>query len=202
MPTVQATDDFNHAIDAGYYTDGFFGTPTAVSSPLYQSQPKSLEIITGAGATGVRENLTGTPTHGWMAFPFRTSAVADVIQVANFWAAGFSEAGTLNMTSTGLYVTLATDSTAIAISANTWYWVEMIYDVSANPHELFLKVGGTTVSTTSAVAATTVESAQLLGQFTPSKTFHYGLWKYGSAASDSDWLGEPTEGAAIAWIGA
>lgn len=60
MPTVQGSDNFDHAIDAGYYTDGFFspgaGNPEAVISPLYRSQAKSLHITTGAGNSGVRHN--------------------------------------------------------------------------------------------------------------------------------------------------
>ena len=194
MPTVQATDDFNHAIDSGYYTDGFFGAPTAVSSPLYQAQPKSLEIVTTADPTGVRENLSGTPTRGWTGFPFRTSTLTNA-KVGNFWTASFGEAGEFWLGSTGLYAVIGgNQTTEIAIATGAWYWVECIYDVSSGTHRMIIKVGESTQEATSTAAATTVESCQLLGQFSPGATFHYGLWKYGSAASNTDWLGEPSAG--------
>ena len=75
MPTVQGTDDFNHAINAGYYTDGFFGSPSAVGTPLYASQPATFRIQTSGGNEGARHNITGSQTRGWAAFPFRTPAL-------------------------------------------------------------------------------------------------------------------------------
>lgn len=197
MPTVQATDDFDHAIDATYYTDGFFGSPAAVTSPLYQSQPKSLRCTSPAsGVEGVRENLTGSPAIAWAAFPLYVETLANEHPVFNFWSAGFAEAAYLSVDPGGLFLTLGADiGLKTAINAGQWYWVELIYDVSANPHTLYGRVGTTDLdSVSTAVAATTVDNSQLVVQFTPSgDDFFYGLWKYGTASGPTDWLGEPSE---------
>lgn len=194
-PTVQATDDFDHAIDSSYYTDAFFGSPVAVTTPQYQAQPKSLEVTTTVDPEGMGEDLTGPPAIGWMGFAFRTSLIdSSLIHVANFWASGFSETAALWMSSSGLYADVGGGSSSpVAISVDTWHWVELIYDCSTGTHSLNLRVDdGTAVAGTSTAAATTVFRAQLNGQYTTARTLHYGIWKYGSTTSASDWLGEPS----------
>ena len=195
MPTVQGTDDFNHAIDAGFYTDGFFGTPVAVGTPLYASQPATLEIETPGGAEGVRHDLSGSPTRGWAAFPFQTPALASgSFSVANFSTPGGSS-GQMLLGSTGLFIANSTNNGAeTPITPDTWYWVEMIFDVSANPHQVYGRVNGVDMGappTGHAVAADAIEFHQLVNFGDTGETALYGWWQWGTAASISDWLGEP-----------
>lgn len=196
MPSVQGTDDFNHAIDSGYYTDGFFGAPTAVSAPLYGFQPKSLSIVTDGGNVGARHNITGTPTFGWAAFPYRTPALsASAHAVHSFGNTSGATVGAIYLNSTGLYTTVGgVDGATFAISVNTWYWVETIFDVSTGTHTVYMRVSGTDAATAStASAATTITWSQLMSFAgdPSSETSYYGLWKWGSSTSTTDYLGEP-----------
>jgi hypothetical protein len=206
MPTVQGTDDFNHAIDAGYYTDAFFspgaGNPEAVNSPLYRSQPKSLHITTAAGNSGVRHNITGAPTRGWAAFPLQVSALATAgdVMVAGFQSAA-TDVGRLHLGSSGLFLVNSTGTTGaeFAITPNTWYWVEMIFDVSGANHNVYGRVAGsdmTSPAAFSAGAGSSLDFHQLisLAGDTPALSEYFGMWEWGSAASNSDWLGEPSTG--------
>lgn len=141
MPTVQGTDDFNHNIDASYYVDGFFGAPTAVTSPLYHTQPKSLSIVSTGANVGARHNLTGTPSRGWHAFPWRTTShpPADVT-IANMTSTG-GQRGALHHGATGIFLNMSGSLGAVtAISLNTWYWVEMIYDATTGTHDIYARV--------------------------------------------------------------
>lgn len=196
MPTVQGTDDFNHAIDAGYYADGFFGAPTAVTSPLYQSNPKSLSIVADGGNQGVRHNVSGTPTRGWAAFAFRAESlpVAATTAVCTFGTAG-GVVPALYMGSVGIYASIAgVDGTELAISADTWYWVECIADVSGATRRMHYRVGGVDGTTAEHTdVATTISWHQFISFAgdTSAVQRYYSWWNWGEAASASDWLGEP-----------
>ncbi len=200
MPTVQGTDDFNHAIDAGYYTDGFFtpgaGNPEAVAAPLYRSQQKSLHIITGAGNSGARHNLTGTPTRGWAAFPWQTPDTLADCTICGFQSLG-TDVGRLAMGTTGLYLYTSTapPAASFAVDTNTWYWIEMIFDVSTGTHQVYGRIAGEDMPapTGHVAAASTVDFHQLIGLAGDTATIdnYYGYWEWGSAASNSDWAGEP-----------
>lgn len=201
MPTTQGTDDFNHAITAGYYVDGFFGTPTAVGSPLYQLQPQSLSIVTNGSNVGVRHNITGSPTRGWAAFPFRftTLPAGSGYQVANFQSAA-ADRGALWMGSTGIYISVTGgNGTIFPLSVNTWYWIEMIFDVSTATHQVFGRVNGVDMNSPAGFAAgsaSTLSFHQLISLAGDPAGFtnYYGMWKWGSATTNADWLGEPAGG--------
>ena len=195
MPTVQGTDDFNHAIDAGYYTDGFFGSPDAVGAPRFLSAPASLRIETSGGNEGVRHNITGT--RGWAAFPFQTPALpaSGSYSIANLGTPGGS-VGALLIGTTGLFLANSTTNGAeFAIDPDTWYWVEMIFDVSESNHNVYGQVAGVNMSTPGVHAAgapTTIEFHQLLNfGDAAGETYYYGSWQWGTAAFDSDFLGPP-----------
>ena len=205
MPTIQATNDFNHAIDAGYYVDGFFspgaGNPAAVGTPLYHSQPQSLKIVTGSGNSGVRHNLTGAPTRGWCGFAFQSDLAGTVdCNVCGFQSAAL-DVGRLAIGTSGLYLYTSTApvGASLAISAATWYWIEMIFDVSGANHQMYGRVNGVDLGTPGAHAAgssSNVSFHQLIGLAGDSSvtTNYYGVWYYGSAANNTDWLGEPSAG--------
>lgn len=196
MPTVQGTDDFNHAIDAAYYGSYFWGSGlAAVSSPLYQSTPKSLEFDWVNNACGLGWAITGSQTYAWMGFPYRQTE-------ANFADLGIARLVTvattpmlLGLGSTGLYLNIGTNwSTEIAITPNTWYWVEVILYCGATTWQGALKVGET-VQTVSATGqtVTTIERVQFYHDVETSSVVAYigGAWKRGYATSMTDWLGPP-----------
>lgn len=201
MPTVQGTDDFNHAINAGFYTDGFFGTPTAVGTPLYASQPATLSIVTDGGNVGARHNITGTPTFGWAAFPFRVPATsAGNTFVHSFGVTGGATVGAIALGTTGLFTTVGGDTgTEFPIFQDIWYWVETIMDVSSGTHSVYMRVNGADADPASvASGATTITWSQLIsfaGDPAGEESF-YGWWQWGSATSITDWLGEPGAAAA------
>lgn len=212
MPTVQGSDNFDHAIDAGYYTDGFFspgaGNPEAVISPLYRSQAKSLHITTGAGNSGVRHNVSGSPTRGWAGFAFQCSSLlpeGQEVTVAGFSSAA-TDAGRISLGSTGLYLNNSGGSAVeFAISSGTWYWVEMIFDVSGTSHNVYGRIGGvdmTAPTAFSAGSASTVDFHQLLSLADDSGTVsdYYSLWEWGQATSNADWLGEPGAVVAVSFM--
>jgi hypothetical protein len=205
MPTIQGTDHFDHAVDAGFYTDGFFGTPTRVSSPLYASEADSLQIVSDGGNVGCRHNITGTPTRGWAGFAFRADTLAGgtPVFIASFGTAeGVVPA--LVLGSVGVYATIGgDDGTEAAISTDTWYWIECIADVSGATREMLWRINGVDQDTpTSAGSATTISWHQQIsfaGDGAGVTTWR-GYWQYGSAANDTDWQGEPSALGNIAWV--
>lgn len=202
MPTTQGTDDFNHAISAAFY-DSVFGVPAAVTSPLYQVQPKTLQIVTTGGNIGVRKNITGAPTRAWAAFPFRTPALptSTAVRLCNFSANGGATIGAIELGAGGMYATLgATIGASTVISIDTWYWIECILDVTTTAGTMNWRMAGTTRGQAAAtITAGTVDFHQLLSLAAdPSGfTLNYGMWKWGTATSITDWLGEPAAGTPV-----
>jgi hypothetical protein len=197
MPTVQGTDDFDHAIDGTYYADGFFGAPTAVTSPLYASQAKSLQIVSDGGNVGARHNITGTPTFGWAGFAFNADTLpgASDVEIATFGtAAGVVPAVVLS--SVGIYATIGGDiGVEFALSTDTWYWIECIADVSGATQRMHFRVEGVDGDPAEiAGGASTISWHQHISfAGNPAGfTSWRSLWKWGSATSASDWLGEPS----------
>jgi hypothetical protein len=200
MPTVQGTNNFDHAIDAAYYTDGFFssaGSPDAVTSPVYDGQAKSLRIVTDGNNIGARHNITGTPARGWAGFAFRTAGLPTTsgVFVCSFGTAS-GVVPALSLGTTGLYATIGGATGAeFAISANTWYWVECIADVSGTTRRMHFRVEGTDgASAESTDAATTISWHQMISFAgdESGNTSYRGYWQWGSATSATDWLGEPS----------
>ena len=198
MPTVQGTDSFDHGFDVPADYDSVFGTPTAVTTPLYQDRLNSLEI-NSPGNEGVRKNITGSPVRGWSAFPLRVPSAlpsGDVVTLGLQDAA--SVPARIIVTSSGIYASLgASFVTATSFSVDTWHWVEMIYDVNDGTgiKKLYWRMDGTDKETvTLSSAASTVSFAQIVSLSGNASLTWYtgGYWVWGSAASSSDWLGEPS----------
>jgi hypothetical protein len=199
MPTLQIEDDFNHAISAAYYTDAFFvdgaNDPEGVAYPLFRAQPKSLLIHSEGDNTGPRENITGSPTLGFMAFPFRMENLvsgSDVVVSALLPAVGAQARMAVNSSGgTYAYIGGGSSQTGPTFVADTWYWIEMIYDVSGATAELHWRVDDVTQTTAMlAQTASTISSSQLVSLFgNGTMDWYAGWWGLGEAASTSDWLG-------------
>lgn len=201
MPTVQGTDDFNHTIVSGSY-DAFFGAPTQVLTPIYQSQPATLKIAPdNVNTQGVRKNITGSPTKGWMAWALRFETIPTTAGVlcgelrdAAATVARFTVAAT-----TGelfCYVSGGATRSWGNITADTWYWIEAIFDVNdgTGVKKCYWRVNGVDQTTaTDTVAASTISWSQLVST-SGFGDWYCGLWKWGTASTTSDWLGEPTSG--------
>lgn len=200
MPTVQGTDAFDHGFDAPADYDNVFGTPAAVTTPLYQSRLNTLQLTASASNEGVRKNISGTPTIGWAGFPFAIDSLVtgEVIGVANFGTASGAVAR-LYAGSTGLLLSdvPGTSSTAeTAISPDTFYWIEMLYDCVNHDARVYIN-GALALSLDGSGTATTISFHQLLaspfgGSPAGVQLWYGGYWAWGSAASLSDTLGEPS----------
>lgn len=201
MPTVQGTDDFDHAIDTSFY-DAVFGAPVAVASPLYQSQPRSLEVVSAGSNIGVRKNYSGSPARGWLAAPLRVASAlpADDVVVASFLS-GTGTVARLVVATVGLYPFVSGQTQPeVAIDPDEFNWVEAIFDVSGTTHALHWALNGVTqtpATLTGQVASSVVYNQLVSLSGNAALTWHAGLWKWGSAASSSDWLGEPAAPAGV-----
>lgn len=89
--------------------------------------------------------------------------------------------------------TMSDANSGINLSLNTWYWTQLMVDVSANPWQFQFKRGSTVVQTTGAAAASNMNNGNfLLGNTSgESLTFYYAHPIMGVAADDNDWWGEP-----------
>lgn len=200
MPTVQGTDAFDHGFDVPADYDAKFGTPTAVTTPLYQSKLNTLEI-NSPGNEGVRKNITGSPSRGWMGFPIRIPAsptTTSVVLAAMHSVTSNIQAKVQVNTSRvmGAYIGGGSVATGPTLAVDTWYWVELIYDASAATHALYWRVNGVdqSLATVAATGSDTVNYGQILsGSGDGTLTWYCGgKWSWGSAASSTDWLGEPS----------
>lgn len=201
MKSIQTYDDFDHAIDGGYYNT-IWDTPVAVSTPRYRTQPKSLYLpTTGAENVGVRHLISGSPTKGWHAFAFRIDA-APSNDVGLAWIV--DAAGTPGRLAVGpnpnLYVYIGGGSVQVydgnPILVDTWYWIEFIYDVNdgTGDKKLYWRVNDVDQATaTLTSAASTITHAQLFtAAGDASLDWYASAWHLGSAASTSDWMLEPS----------
>ena len=195
-----AVDDFNHAIDSGYYTDGFFGSPTAVGTPLYQGRNPSLEI-NSPGNEGVRHNYAGGTTRGRVGFPFRTPAfpTGGDTRLLTISSAGDLAECSLYVTEGGsLLINVGANFTPnVGISIDTFYFIEVIFDVSTTTYTATWEVDGvskTGVSSGVLGSASTCDYNQLLS-FTGEGTMTWyagGYWEYDVVSSGTDFLGAPS----------
>lgn len=198
MPTIQGTDAFDHGFDVPADYDATFGTPTAVASPLYQGRNYSLEI-NSPGNEGVRKNYTGSPTRTWAGFAVYTNSLPPGpagVTIFGMQSAASDVARVYFDASVGIAAYTSTgSSSSTAITLTTFNWIEVIFNVAANPHTMFWQVNGSNGPSvpSHAVAASTVDFNQLVALAGDDTLSFYigGYWAWGTASSDSDWLGEP-----------
>lgn len=202
MPSVQGIDDFNHNIDAAYYSDGFTGTPTGVSTPLYQTRNRTLQVDAALANEYVIHNISAAPARGWFAFPLRRDAApsAGGLLVCEIHAVTNNTRGQIRYTGTGgilaSIIGETTGSTQFATSTGTFYWVEAILDASGTTHSLYWRVNGTNQTTCAktGLSADTVNYVALGSEASDNGLTWYtgGYWAWGSAVSTTDFLGEPS----------
>lgn len=201
MPTVQGTSNFpSFNVPADF--DVVNGTPTAVSSPLYQNRLNTMQIVAAGGsAQGVEKNLTGTPTRGWMGIALRRDASpSSGLLAGELHNSGAGARAQIRWTAAGeLHANLQGETTTannFATSAGSWYWVEMIYLCAAGTYLLDWQVNGSTQTAAQRTggAGTTLDfvDAGCDAGDTGLTFFVGGYWAWGTATSQSDWLGEPS----------
>jgi len=199
MATIQVVDNFSTQAWASSS-----GTPVRGTTFLHGNEPNSLEISTTAANEFVYySNFGGAPTRVMTGFWFYFSSFpgADA-QIAKIDVAS-CEARLIMQSSGEPYIkadgspTMASQLYGSNLSTGTWYWVELMLDVSANPWEFRAIIGATTLSTTGALAASDGGNGfVLLGtNRADTITCYYSYLHYGTATGDTDWFGEQSQSA-------
>jgi hypothetical protein len=202
MPTVQGTDDFNHAISLDFY-DAIFGAPTSESSPIYPNGGvKTLSVPSTGGNVGVRKNITGGQTLPWAAFPVRVPSAPATTSV-NFLTVSpnAGQSARIEIKTDGQVEGFFTGGGSAQLgpflTAGTWYWVEAIIDFSGTTYTGYWRVDDVaqTPFTFAGQPGSTAAYNQLLSHSgNGTLTWLAGLWKWGFAANTADWLGSPDTG--------
>jgi len=200
MPTVFGIDRMvNPAVAAAPFYNTVFGTPTLVDGASVPTRTLGLTAsmaIDSPGNEGIRQLIsTGTPAKGWVGFGFRVDALPAGADTTLLTIADLANTAKISLTSAGTLYSFVTgggtQSMAAAVVANTWYWVEAIFDSNdgTGTKKLYWRVAGTDQTTATLVqVASTMDYAQMLsfaGEGTG--TWNVGGWAWGSASSGTDW---------------
>lgn len=195
MPTLIFQDQFT----TGGTWNTSNGTPVIVSSPVPPDGGKALEcnaigdyVFWNIPDSGYTRCVWGC---WWQCTSFGIATHSFKID------SGTSE-GWLSLNDTsGEFFIIATGTPAMSSVfsgvtplINTWYWLQLMLDVSANPWELRFKVSGTVISTTGAAAASNLDPGIfLLGNTVGGSalTQYYAHAKAGVAVDDNDWWDAP-----------
>lgn len=196
MPSLIGQDLLN---SGGTWTSSS-GTPTIVSAPAPPSALNSL--LCDANNDRVTWQIadvgyTRLVLACWINFASFPGSVTRVFKID----AGLSEgwvaqqaSGQPSVSSDGT-PTITRVFSGVDYQLNTWYWTQVMYDVSANPWEVRLNANGTVVANTGAAAASNLDA----GNFTIGNTgigdtitVYYGHIMMGVAADDNDWFAQPS----------
>ena len=202
--TTQFTDDFNHAITAPTFYPNVFSTPTSVGSPVFQSQPASLEVISAGSNIGVRKNITGSPVMPWTAFAWQADANASVTSAAtivalhpavgNEFRIAIGTDGVIHAQFTaGSVVNGSTYATYGG--AGTWLWIEAKADFNGTTYTGYWRINDVdqTNATKSGETASSCDYMQLISYSGGGNlTWHAGNWNGGYADNSTDWMGTPS----------
>lgn len=204
MPDVQGIDSFDHGFDVGPDYDQVFTVAqlSAVTSPLYQERLNSLRVdVIASTNIGVRKNITGSPSRGWTGFPLMIddNPVTSSISVLGLHSVTSNIQARLAVSTGGVlfaFIGGGSNQNGPTLTLDTFYWIEVIYDVSAATHELLWRVNGVdqTTATVAATGSDSIDYGQLVTVSGSGTGIWYagGYWSWGSAISDTDWLGEPS----------
>lgn len=211
MPTVTGTDNFSHgnfAVPGGGSYIEVVGTPTFVGTDKKEGTPGSLLLDPTAAAEYLGKNTPSAGARGWQGIFWRlTTEPGSTADVVYFWTSGFAGAAGLRYNTTGdslyLFMSGSTDLQVVTgIVANQWYWIEMIWDVSTTSYVLYARLNGVDLASLAGTgAATTVVPIYLGTGGAVTTQQRFADWRYGTAASGTDWLGQPNTGD-VAWMGA
>jgi hypothetical protein len=202
MPTVQGTDLFYHndfTVPGGGPYSAISGTPARDTTVLRPGDPASLLIETTAATERVQYTLSPTPNLGWCAFGFRQNTGEEPsgnTTLLQFWTNGFG-------VPTKLYWVPGSNDFSLTVNDNNyqtktvsldaWHWMEIIYEANSTTHTAYARLDGVdfTPATLAGQSSTQVQYLEL-GSFANTNKVRYSHVMWGSAASTTDWLGEPT----------
>lgn len=218
MPTLIHQDKF----DTGGTWNLTEGSPTIGSSPATPIGGNSVELNPAAAAESIRYNVFDNTQSRvvvglWVRFSaFSSSGESRFIGVWGGTGTTFGLMRILPSGSTGLIgdgtptIPNAYRSGA-DLSLDTWYWMQMMFDKTADPWELRGNIEGFSVwnTTATATAGTFPSTAYVkIGTdlTTNTYTMYVGYLKIGTAASDDDWWEEPSGDIgkrveALSWLG-
>lgn len=195
MPTLIFEDEFG---TFGTW-NGKSGSPTILTSPAPASGWRTLELnaLNEFVFWNIPDNGYTRVVFGvWLRFPAFPSVTGTRVFKIDY---GLTE-GWMRITASGEPIiradgtpTMSDANSGLNLSLNTWYWTQLMADVSANPWELRFKLGSTVIQTTGAAAASNLNNGNfLLGNTSgESLTFYYANPMMGVAADDDDWWGQP-----------
>lgn len=200
MPTVSGTDLFSHGdftVPGGGPYHGMVGSlPTDDHSQV----PYGEIAVAKWTLTGYLRYAHGSPpSRGWAGFFFRMNTGEEPAgnqTILQYWTLGFGQASKIYwIPATNEFAFTVGDITYnnVAIALDTYHWIELIFDASGTTHTLYYRIDGGTaasVSDSGGGAGTTVQYLEL-GSLFADFTSRFGHVMWGSAASTSDWLGQP-----------
>lgn len=200
MPTVIGSDDFNHGdftVPGGGPYNYVSGTPTKDTTIVRPGDPASLLINAGTDHLGYQ--YASPPALAWRGYAFRVNTGEEDtgnMLLTQMWIPGFAEAAKLywNISSNFVQHTIAdiTFQSSVTLALDDWHWFEHIFDVGTTTHAIYTRVNGVdmTAVTRGGQSVTTVEYVE----FGRSLTYRFSHHLWGTAASITDWLGEPVAG--------
>ena len=194
MPSVQGVS--THEVGESYAAT--FGTPTPVTSPLYQGRLNSLEINATGANEGVRKTITGSPDRGWMGCPVSLlgtpSSGMGLFRIHSVTSNILAQISVSSGNVLFAFIGGGGTATGPTITPGTFYWIEAIYNVINATHTLLWRVNGAdqTAATVAATGSDSVDYSQLFSSSGGTDWYAGGYWAWGSAASDADYLGEPS----------
>lgn len=197
MPTIQGIDQFFHnsfSVPGGGPYGTVTGTPvldTSIKPPL-----ESAAVLLDNPGTGdvLGYTVSGTPARAWCGFYFRMATGSATSLLIQFATVGGNVARLYYDSGAAFLATIdEINYEYYAITLDEYQWVEMIYDASGTTHNLYTRIAGVdgTSVPRAGTSASTISNFTLTGPaFGNQHRFAHVMW--GSAASTSDWLGEPT----------
>lgn len=205
MPTVQGTDTFaggDFTVPGSGPYSAIFGTPTKDTTILQPGTPASLLIDTSATPEAVEHAISGLPTMAWMGFWWRVEAGAEPAAdttLASFDVTAGARAKLTYQSSEDRFYHFWDGGSAQANASGTyepgeWVWIEIIADVSTSTRTMYSRYGGVDIATPATVVTTsTTFTNQTNGpdEGTPTVVMRYSYAQWGTAASSTDWQGEP-----------
>lgn len=200
MPTLIEEDKF----ETGGTWDSTEGTPTIVSTPVPQSATRSVHLNPSGAAESIRYNsFNGTQSRVVVGMWLRvvSPSGSGEARLMGIWCgAGTTFALQKLLVSADMAVSMdgtpsvGSQYKGSAIATDTWYWSQIMVDISANPWEVRGKIDGAEWSGTGAAAGSTIPSSgyvKIGTDLTNTYTVYVGHLKIGTASSDSDWWPEP-----------
>lgn len=200
MPTVQGTDLFSHndfTVPGGGPYSIVTGTPVADASILRPGDPASL-LIENVGSEWVEWTLNPTPDLGWCGFGFRQNTgdePAGNTIIVQFWTNGYGQATKLYWIPGSNDLSLTVGDVSFQTkpcSLDAWHWIEVIYQANSTTHGAYARLDGSDFTPDSLGGQSSTQVQYLeIGSFFTTHKVRYSHVMWGSAASVSDWLGEP-----------